>query len=335
MRFGLALPHYDFSSPDGDPVSFRRVLDATLRAEQLGFDSVWISDHFFLSLARYGGGDAPRGSLEPLTTLAALAVRTERIRLGTLVLSAPFRHPSVLAKMATAIDLYSGGRFDLGIGAGWYEEEFAAFGYEYGSTGGRFDLLEETVEVLALLFGEGPASFRGERFSLDGAYNRPFPESGRGPALWIGSKGGPRSLRLAARRADGWNTAWRWSIDDYAERVAESRRICESEGRDPHTLRLSIGLYMLLGEDARDVERRYEALVRWTPGDALDDQPLEEFARGALVGTREEVREILAELAELGVEEVIVSPASLPFAVYDDTMTDLFAATFIERTRAA
>jgi len=114
MRVGLALPHYDFSFPDHRPVTWEGLLDAALRAERLGFDSVWISDHFFLDLERYGGSSGPLGSLEPFTALAALAVRTERVRLGTLVACAPFRHPAIVAKMATAIDLASGGRFDLG-----------------------------------------------------------------------------------------------------------------------------------------------------------------------------------------------------------------------------
>src|SRR5436190_2220412 len=129
MRFGLALPHYDFSVPGGSPVSYEQVREHARSAERLGFHSVWISDHFFLSLARYGGGPELYGSLEPLTTLAALAAETERIRLGTLVLGAHFRPPAILAKMATAIDLVSRGRFDLGIGSGWYEEEYRAFGY--------------------------------------------------------------------------------------------------------------------------------------------------------------------------------------------------------------
>src|ERR671930_86284 len=152
MRYGLALPHYDFSGPEPGPVSYERVRETAVAAERMGFHSVWVSDHFFLSLARYGGGDELYGSLEPLTTLGALAVDTGRLRLGTLVLGAPFRPPAILAKMATAIDLLSGGRLDLGIGAGWYEDEFNAFGYGFGEAGERFEILEETLQVLRFLF---------------------------------------------------------------------------------------------------------------------------------------------------------------------------------------
>jgi probable F420-dependent oxidoreductase len=330
MRIGLALPHYDFSFPDGGPVSYERLRDAAVRAEALGFDSGWVSDHFLLSLARYGGGDEPQGSLEPMTALAALATATSTMRLGTLVLG-PFRHPGLLAKMATVVDLVSGGRFDLGIGAGWYEDEFRAFGYGFGSTGERFALLEETLQVLRLLFDEGPASFDGEHVRLDGAYNRPQPAQRPGPPVWVGAKGGPRALRMAARHADGWNTVWRWTVDDYADRVAEAGRICEEEGRDPVSLRLSVGLYTLVGEDRADLERRYEALGRWMPGGL--DEPLDRFAHGALVGTVEEAADTIGRFAELGVEEMIVSPAGVPFAVPDWDEVELLARELIPRVR--
>ncbi len=330
MRIGLALPHYDFSFPDAGPVTYERLRDAAVRAEALGFDSGWVSDHFFLSLARYGGGDEPLGSLEPMTTLAALATATSAMRLGTLVLG-PFRHPGQLAKMATVVDLVSGGRFDLGIGAGWYEDEFRAFGYGFGSTGERFALLEESLQVLRLLFDEGPATFDGEHLRLDGAYNRPPPAQRPGPPVWLGAKGGPRALRMAARHADGWNTVWRWKVDDYAERVAEARRICEEVGRDPATLRLSVGLYTLVGSGTADLGRRYDALGRWMPGGL--DEPLERFADGALVGTVEEAADTIGRFAELGVEEMILSPAGVPFAIPDWDDVELLAGELIPRVR--
>ena len=329
MRFGLALPHYDFSLPGEPRASFERVAETARLAEDLGFHSVWISDHFFLSIARYGGSDEPQGSLEPMTTLAALATVTERVRLGTLVLGAPFRPPGILAKMATAVDLLSGGRLDLGIGAGWYEKEFDAFGYEFGTVGERFEILEETMEVLRLLFSEGPADHRGTRFHLSGAYNHPSPVQEGGPPVWLGAKGGPRSLRLAARLADGWNTVWRWTVDDYAERVRDLERICAEVGRDPRTVRRSVGLFMLVGEDDRDLDARFRALQRQAPGGGLDGQSLDEYARGALVGTPRVILETCERFAEQGVEEMIVSASSLPFAVADRSMLELFSEAVI------
>jgi probable F420-dependent oxidoreductase len=335
VRIGLALPHYDFSLPGGGSVSFTRTAEVARRAEELGFDSVWISDHFFLSLARYGGTPEPQGSLEPLTTLAALAVTTGRVRLGTLVLCAPFRHPVILAKTASAIDLLSGGRLDLGIGAGWYGEEFEAFGVPFGTVGERFLILEETLRVLVALFGEQePVTFEGRRFRLRGAYNRPRPAQRPRPPLWVGSKGGERSLRIAARHADGWNTVWRWAPDAYEERVRRAREICEEEGRDPSTLRLSIGLYSIVGEDRRDLAARIRAAQRWMPDGALGAEGLEGFSLDTLTGTPERVLERIAAFAALGVEEIVVSPAPIPFAVPDVSVLDVWAERIIPEARA-
>jgi probable F420-dependent oxidoreductase len=326
MRFGLALPHYDFSSPDGSPVGWPTLSGWARRAETLGFDSVWISDHFFLSLERYGGGPERHGAPEPLASLAALAVDTERVRLGTLVLCAGFRHPALLAKTAATVDLLSGGRLDLGVGAGWYEDEYRAFGYRFGTAADRFDVLEETVEVLALLFGEEePVTWEGRRFRLREAFCHPRPAQRPRPPLWVGGKGGPRLLRLVAGRADGWNTVWAWDVEAYAKRVRALEEACERAGRDPATVRRTVGLYTLVGEDERDLQDRFRALQRWTPQGALDGATLEQWARDKLVGTPDRVLERLARFAELGVEEVILSAASVPFAVSDGSALDLFA----------
>lgn len=333
MKFGLALPHYDFSSPNEAPVSWQRLSAAASRAEALGFDSVWVSDHFFLSLGRYGGSSTPQGSVEALSALAGLAVTTERVRLGTLVLSAGFRHPALLAKAAATIDHLSGGRLDLGIGAGWYEQEYEAFGYRFGTTAQRFEILEETLIVLGLLFGPDPATWRGRRFRLNWAHNLPRPLQEPRPPIWVGGKGGPRLLRLAARHADGWNTVWTWSPGAYGERVRALRDACDREGRDPKEVRLSLGLYTLVGEDERDLVARYRALQRWAPGGTLDGELLDDWARNKLVGTPERVVERLHEFSALGVEEMIVSGASVPFALHDESMLAVFAEGVIPAAR--
>jgi F420-dependent oxidoreductase-like protein len=328
MRIGLALPHYDFAFPDVG-VTWPGLSDAALRAEDLGFDSVWISDHFFLDLARYGGPDQPSGSLEPFATLAALAVTTKRVRLGTLVACSSFRHPGILAKMATAIDLMSGGRFELGIGAGWYEREFRAFGYPFPPARERFAQLEEAVQAVAGLFGKGPVDLPGRFVQLKEAYNHPRPAQENGPPIWIGGKGGPRLLRLVARHASGWNTVWRWSPEAYADRIRSLEAICRAEDRDPRSVRRSVGLYALVGEDQGDVRARFDALRRWTPGGALDGTSLEAFAEDTLTGTPEDCLKRLSRFAELGVEELIVGAASVPFAVHDWSMVALVAEALI------
>jgi len=325
MHVGLALPHYDFSLPGGGPVSFARVAEQAVRAEALGFDSVWVSDHFFATLERYGGDGTRYGSLEPLTTIAALSPLTERIRLGTLVLSTAFRHPALLGKSATAIDRLSGGRLDLGLGAGWFADEYEAFGYPFPSAGERFGLLEEVLRYLGALFVGEPATFEGERFSLHDAYDRPGPVQIPRPPMFVGGKGGPRLLGIAARHADGWNAAWRWTPSAYAGRARAAVEACEAAGRDPAGFRLSLGLFTVAGEDEADLVRRHELMVERLPSGVGRALGLETLRAECLAGTPEQIVERAAEFAALGVVELVVSPAPVWFAMPDPSMLDLLA----------
>ena len=199
MRFGLSLPHYGFSLPGSAPITFEAMAAWATRAEELGFDSVSISDHFFYSFGRYGADPQPIASLEPMTALAGLAAVTDRVRLGALVLCAPFRHPSNLAKMAATIDQLSGGRLDLGIGAGWLEQEFSAFGYPFGTVGERFEALEETLQVLEALFSGAPATFDGP--TITGAADPGL--GGRQGRTAAAASGGSSRRRLERRVALG------------------------------------------------------------------------------------------------------------------------------------
>lgn len=326
MRVGLALPHYDFSLPGVRPVRFGPVAEQAQRAERLGFDSVWVSDHFFGSLDRYGGDATRYGALEPLTTLAALAPLTERVRLGTLVLSAGFRHPAIVAKAITAIDGYSDGRVELGIGAGWFGDEYDANGLPFGTVGERFTLLEENLRYLAALFDGEPANLRSDRFELRGAYDHPRPVQEPRPPIVVGGKGGARMLSIASRLADGWNAAWRWTPGRYGERAAAARAACERAGRDPASFRLSLGLFSVVGEDERDLEQRYEAIAGTLPPGVGAATSLETLREEGLVGTPETIVERASAFAALGVSELIVGPAPVWFAMPDPSMLDLVAS---------
>jgi len=331
MRFGLSLPHYGFSFPTGQ-IAFADAADWARRAEALGFDSVWVSDHFFYSFARYGADPSPIASLEPLATLAGIAAVTDRVRLGTLVLCAAFRHPALLAKAATSIDLVSGGRLDLGLGAGWMAEEFEAFGYRFGSPGERFAMLEETVEVLKELFGGEPVTHDGESVTLHEAVLAPAPD--RPPPVWLGGKGGPRLLRLAARLADGWNMVWRISPEAYALKVSDVRAACEAEDRDPATFGLSIGLYSLMGEDEAAAQAAFERGRAAAPGDAMSADDYGSWLADTLSGTPAQVLERVAAFESLGVQEIIVAPWVLPFAIHEPEQVELFADRVIAPSRA-
>ncbi len=333
MRFGLSLPHYGFSLP-GEPVSFEALASWARRAEQLGFDSVWVSDHFFYSFARFGGDPAPIASLEPLTSLAGLAAVTDRVRLGVLVLGAPFRHPGTVGKMAATIDQVSGGRLELGVGAGWLEQEFEAFGYRFGTVGDRFDALEDTLVILSgLLGGEGPITHDGPVWSVRDARLLPAPVQQPLP-LWVGGKGGPRLLRLAATHAVGWNTVWRFPEAWYRERVAAARALCEEGGRDPATFGLSAGFYALVGDDEAEARAIFERGRAAMPGRAMDADTYEGWCAETLSGTPGQVIERVMALEELGVEEIIVAPWVLPFAVPEPELVERFVERVIAPLRA-
>ncbi|HET6792499.1 MAG TPA: LLM class flavin-dependent oxidoreductase [Actinomycetota bacterium] len=332
MRFGLTLPHYGFSLPSGE-TSFSSVAAWAKRAEELGFDSVWVSDHFFYSYARYGGDPAPIASLEPLTTLAGIAAVTHRVRLGTLVLCSAFRHPALLARTAASIDLVSDGRLDLGLGAGWMQEEFDAFGYRFGTAGERFGALEESLDVLRRLFDGDPVTYDGPTVTLREAVLAPAPE--RGPSLWVGGKGGPRLLRLAARLADGWNMAWRVAPEAYVGKVSDVRAACDATGRDPATFGLSVGLYSLIGEDEASARAAFDRGRAAAPGDAMAADDYGSWRADTLSGTPDQILERVDAFEALGVGELIVSPWVLPFAIHEPDQVELFAERVIAATRGA
>jgi probable F420-dependent oxidoreductase len=335
MRIGLSLPHYGFSLPDGQPITFEAMAEWAVRAEDLGFDSVWVSDHFFYSFARYGVDPTPIAALEPLTSLAGLAMRTRRVRLGVLVLGAPFRHPGHVAKMAATIDQASGGRLDLGVGAGWLQEEFEAFGYRFGTIGDRFAALEDALAILDAMFrsGDAPVTYEGTTASVHEAHLLPAPVQDPVP-IWVGGKGGPRLLKAAARHAAGWNVVWRFSDDWYRGKLDDVAAACEAVGRDPATFRRTVGLYALLGEDEASARAAFERGRAAMPGGAMDADTYDRWCDETLSGTPERVLARLRSLEAMGVEEVVVAPWVLPFAVPEPAQVELFAERVLAPLRA-
>lgn len=314
MRIGLALPQYDYSIVGERPLAWSTLRAAAQAAESLGLDSVWVSDHLFLDLAKYGGASEPEAAFEPIVTLAALARVTERVRLGTLVFCEALRPASVLAKAIATLDRVSGGRIDVGVGAGWYEPEYAAIGMELPPPGERLARLGEAVSVLCSLLGEtgGPLVFDGRFHRADGARNLPTALQRPRPPVFIGGKG-DRLLRLVAERADGWNTCWVWTPEDYAARREVLDRECERIGRDPASVWCSLGLYALCGETERDLARRFERLRACSPRGVLDGITLDQWREGRLVGTVEQIREQLERWEALGVETLVLGVGAVPF----------------------
>lgn len=322
MRFGLALPQYDFSLPGVRPIAWPFVRDWAQQAEEFGFDSVWLSDHLFLDLARYGGPEDRQGAMECFTTLGGLAASTSRVRLGTLVVCNDLRSPALVAKMAATLDVLTGGRIDLGLGAGWYEPEFAAAGIPFRSPEQRIARLEEAVQIVAGMLASPSFSFTGKHYGVDHAWNLPQPVQSPRPPVWIGGKG-DRVVQLAGRHADGFNTVWAWTPEAYAGRIEQLERGAIEAGRDPGSIRRSVGLYTLPGIDESDLSSRwgrYLSANPWMAGLAR----LESWRGDKLCGTPLDMAARIRAFESLGVEEVILGFGLLPFQVADASAVELF-----------
>ncbi len=188
MKFGLDLTIWPWEYR-----SFEEIVEIASLAEKSGLDSLWVSDHLMYTTLE-------QGSLEAFSSLAALATATRNVTLGTKVVCAPFRHPGLLAKMGTTLDIVSGGRFVLGIGAGWHRPEFEAFGFPFDRRASR---MREVVEVVGKLWTESAVDYEGEFYSIRNAISLPKPVQKPHPPIWIGSEG-PHMLRLTAELGDGW-----------------------------------------------------------------------------------------------------------------------------------
>jgi F420-dependent oxidoreductase-like protein len=218
MRFGIDIAQ--------QRMEFDEILERARFVEELGFDGAWGFDHF---VPMYG--DGPGNCFEGMTTLAALATATSRIRLGLLVTGVTYRHPSVLAAEAVTVDHASHGRLELAIGSAWFDAEHRQLGIDFPSTGGRFDRLEDTLEIFNRLFTGEVVSYEGRQVSLDGARLRPLPVQRPHPPIWIGGSGPRRTLPLVARFADVWHT---WgSPAQLSALSATVDHLAEEAGRDP------------------------------------------------------------------------------------------------------
>lgn len=267
--------------------------------EEHGVGTLFRSDHYLSVDDR-----RERGSLDAWATLAGLAAITERLRLGTMVSPATFRHPAVLAKSAVTVDHISGGRVELGLGAGWWEREHEAYGFELPPVGPRMDALEEQLQLIGLHWAEGPFSLEGRHYRAENLDALPKPVQRPRPPLILGAKGGPRSLRLAARFADEYNTVF---LEPEEVRDLRSRldRACEAEGRDPATLPLSMMTGWLVGADRGDLVDRAARLARWKGEGADGEAFLASIRPAAIKGTVPEALEQLEALREAGLTRVM------------------------------
>jgi len=264
----------------------------------LGFESLWRSDHLF---SLFGVADRP--GLDTWPSLTYLAASTRRIRFGPLVCPITFRHPAMLAREAAAVDVLSGGRLELGLGAGWHDGEHAAFGIPYPPVGERMRRLDESIRVIRALWEDGPARFEGKFYRLDGGTAWPKPVQRPRIPIVIGGKG-PRLLEITARHADEWNCGGAQPPAIVRQRTSDLEAACRKVGRDPRAIRRSWMGGILIGESGAVLERRARKIqeyVRTRAATPPAKLPAELREAGWLVGGPEEITGQLRALTAEGI----------------------------------
>src|SRR5579859_4839444 len=278
-----------------DPVEkFETMVGCAKEAEQAGFDAIFLYDHFHtVPLARL------ETVFECWTSMAALARETSTIKLGQMVTCNSYRPPSLLAKMASSVDVMSRGRLILGIGAGWYDHEYLAYGYEYPETPERLRMLREALQVIRAMWTQERAEFEGNYYQLRGAINEPKPVQKPRPPIWIGGAGEKVTLKLVAQFGDACN--FNADVAAVRHKLNVLREHCETVGRDYDSILKTVEFYTILGA-RREVDRVVADTARRTGAD-------EAYIRSwhPLSGDADRIAEIIGEYAEAGIEYFIVN----------------------------
>ncbi len=292
-------------------------------AERLRFPSVFRSDHFFIG--------PQQDSLEAYLSFAIAARETRTIRFGPMVTPVTFRTPVDVARMAAQTDVLSGGRFVMGLGAGWNEAEHKAYGIPFPPVKERFDRLEEAIQLARALWTSDSATFAGTHYRVEGANMLPRPAAGR-PPLLIGGGGERRTLKLVARYADEWNGV-NMSPETFAGKLAILAQHCQAEGRDPAAIKKSMMCFALVGPDEATVDAattRVMSMFGAPAGTSLADFRVGMKARGMIAGGTDEVVDQLGRLAELGMSEVQFQH----FSFDSDDVPEYLAAEIAPRVKA-
>jgi F420-dependent oxidoreductase-like protein len=301
---GWKLEYTGWSAED----AWARTCELAGRIEALGYDHLWVYDHVETVPRR-----EPTHCFEAFTTLAALSQRTTRVELGQLVTCVGYRNVGLLAKEAACIDVMSGGRLILGLGAGWYDREYQAYGWTYPSNRDRLALLEEACQVIPRLWSETTTTFEGKHLRFDGAFCDPEPLRAPRPPILIGGGGEKVTLRIEARHADFTN--WQVGFDAFVRKSDLLAGYCEEIGRDPATI------IRTHGPDCRIFESDAD-LAAWLDspggGQLSGRQPHDEYVRDNLVGTVEQVTEKAQAFVDAGCREFILWFRDAPT---DESMT--------------
>jgi probable F420-dependent oxidoreductase len=288
FKIGLFVPHFELPW-NGRTLRWAEIAAIAQRAEEVGFDSFWVPDHLLYRFPQVH----PQGAWDAWSLLAALAATTRTMEIGPLVACSSFRNPALIAKMADTIDEISGGRLILGLGAGWHEPEYTAFGFPFDHRVSRF---EEALQIITALLRSGHVDFEGTYYTARDCELRPRGPRPAGPPIVVGTSS-PRMLRLTARYADGWNVDRQNDVAGVQALNARVDEACHDVGRDPATLARIIGIQVdLLNESRQPTRPRQWVMAPWP-----------------LTGTPEELAAQIRRFGEVRVEHLIVwlDPVSL------------------------
>jgi F420-dependent oxidoreductase-like protein len=319
MRFGLFIPQgwrLDLVGVDATD-QWQTMLGVARLAEAGPWESIWVYDHFHTVPIPTG-----EATHEAWTLMAALAATTQRVRLGQMCTCIGYRHPMYLAKVAATVDVISGGRTEMGIGAGWYEHEWAAYGYGFPGAGDRIAMLEEGVEIMRQAWLEGVAHYAGEHYQVDGALCHPRPLQAGGIPFWIAGGGEKKTLRIAAQRAAYTN--FDGTLETFAHKSQVLAGHCKDIGRDFDEIVRSANYNVVIGRNEAEVEARLASIEdRARPYLAPDGlaAAVKTYRDGPLVGTPEQIAETLRALQRLGLGYAITYFAE---AAYDTSGIELF-----------
>ena len=300
MRFGLFLPQgWRLDLVDVPPARHWSVIsDLAARADAGSWESVWVYDHMHTSPLT-----TSEATHEAWSLMSALGATTSRVRLGQMCTCMGYRNPALLAKMAATVDSISAGRVEMGIGAGWYEHEWRAYGYGFPSAGERLAMLDEGVQIMRQAWTDGVVTLKGEHYEVDGAIVQPLPLQEGGIPLWIAGGGERKTLRTAAQYADYTN--FDGSPEGFAHKSEVLRGHCADLGRDPSEITRTANYNVAIGETEREVADRlafiHDRMARHVGTDEADRQ-LGAYRGLPAVGTPEQIVEKLTELRRLGMD---------------------------------
>jgi len=309
-RFGLQIPSFTFPGVE-DGELFEKVAQIAVSAEESGFDSVWVMDHFY-QIGNVGPRTDPM--FEAYTMLAAIAARTRRASLGAMVTGVTYRNPAYLAKVVTTLDVISSGRAILGIGAAWNDDEHAGYGFAFPPVSERMGRLEEALKICRAMFTEEAPSFAGRYYSIAGALNQPRPIRPAGIPVLVGGGGERKTLRLVAQYADACNIFG--DVPTVRHKLGVLEQHCEAIGRDPAEITKTRLGGLVIGETAAEADRKARLMAE---ARGVDPAALRDYV---LVGGPDSVCEQVAAFLDSGLDGLIFN---IPDA--QDTDTVRFAGT--------